>query len=160
MCSNTMKTLNINEMAVGDEIVLLAEKVAGIRFIKVDDTAPSKEGVESRPYAQVAYGPISFTINEKEDIDQVATREGREEIGEFCMQVTEYDQPALDADGNEQEAADGSTIMIKRRGLTFMYLRTWDGIEKLENRKGKVAAIKQKYAAPVAATVTAPAVEA
>lgn len=138
---------NINAMAVGEEFTLEGAEVAGLRLVGIFDTEPSKEGVESRPYAQVAYGPISFTINEKEDIDQVSTRALRDDIAEICLNITEYSKVEMDpTNGNEILNPDGSKKMVTVRGLGFVYMRTWDGMDKLAERQGKNQAIKSKWA--------------
>lgn len=154
--------INIAAMPVGEQFTLSGEEAQNVKFVRVLETKPSKAvdrtgaAVVPQPYAQMRLGPISFTINTQEDIDQVSTRENRDEIESISLEVSEFDDAEIDDNGNAVLDDQQNPIMRKRRGLAFVGLRTWAQKQKLALRgvseAGAIHAAKVKYGLPTEVT--------
>lgn len=151
--------LNIGTMAIGDQFTLSGDDALAVKYIRTLETTPKKSvarngvAVEPQPYAQMRLGSISFTINTPEDIAIVDNNEGRAGVYSYTLEVTEFEQPELDAEGNQipvAGGAEGEVRMIKRRGVAFVDLMTIDSKTKravsMAQLSGKVKAEELKWA--------------
>ncbi len=126
-----VEKLNISTMAIGEQFTLSDDDALAVKYIRTLETTPKKsvsrngQAVEPQPYAQMRLGSISFTINTPEDIAIVDNAESRADIFAITLEVTEFEQPELDAEGNVvTQAGTENPVMVKRRGLAFVDLQT------------------------------------
>lgn len=148
--------INIGQMAIGEVFKLKGEDAQDVKYVRTLQTKPRKafdrtgNAVEAQPYAQMRYAGISFTVNTKEDIDILSDKKQREEVCSITLEVTEFDQPVLDGEGNPvfREGTE-EPIMEHRRGLAFVSLQTWASKQKLALREvteeGAIHAEKVKF---------------
>lgn len=143
-------------MPVGEIIRLSEDEVTEVKYLRTLMTVPKKNldrqgnAVVPIPYAQMRFGPVSFTINTAEDVAIVENAATRDDIYSMTLEVTEFEEDAIDDQGNPIMQADGVTPQVnRRRGLAFVALQTYTSRQAREMKKvslqGAVHAEKVKF---------------